>query len=51
MAKITKFSESDLKKRILALEADRLKNPSELRLDRGARSNLEKARAEGHTSA
>jgi hypothetical protein len=45
MAKITKVSEADLKKRILAVEADRLKNPSELRPDRAARSRLEKHRA------
>src|SRR3954447_26012941 len=45
MAKIKKVSEADLKKRILAVEADRLKNPSELRPDHAARSRLEKSRA------
>lgn len=45
MAKMTKVSEADLKKRILAVEADRLKNPLELRPDRAARSKLEKGRA------
>jgi len=45
MAKITKVSETDLKKRILAVEADRLKNPLKLRPDRAARSKLEKSHA------
>ena len=45
MAKIAKVSEGDLKERILAVEAERLKNAPELRPDRGARSRLQKSRA------
>ena len=45
MGKITKVSEADLRKRILAVEADRLKNPAQLRRDGAARSRLQKRRA------
>lgn len=45
MAKIAGVSEADLRKRILAVEAERLKTPPELRPDRPARSPLRKHRA------
>ena len=40
-----KISEADLRKSILAVEAERLKNRLELGLDRTARSKLQKSRA------
>jgi len=43
---MTKNYEADLRKSILAVEAERLKNGAELGLDRTARSKLQKSRAQ-----
>src|SRR5688572_13485619 len=45
MAKIAKVSEADLRKRILAVEAQQLKTSAVLQPDRAARSRLQKSRA------
>ena len=45
MAKIAKVSEADLRKRILAVEAQQLKKSPAFQPDRAARSKLQKSRA------
>lgn len=45
MAKISKVTEADLRKRILAVEAQQLKSAPALQPDRAARSRLQKSRA------